>query len=138
MIVDQFMTKSLTTSGTSAQFPTGVISDTGSAVDEWDLGLVGGSEALYLVLNITANTGTSPTMTPTLESDDNTGFSSALTVWTCPVQFTSSNTAGLFEFPLPKVRERYLRLSTGTIGGSASPGFTFTAYITSFATSGRL
>lgn len=135
MILDRFLTKSLTTSGTSDQNPTGVIVDGGSAVDEFDLGLLTGGEPLWLVINITTAAGTSPTMTPSLKSDDNTSFSSATTIWTCPDELSAT---GLKVYKMPKVRERYVRFHTGSIGGSASPGFTFTAAITVHPPSGLL
>jgi hypothetical protein len=135
MVQDAFLTKSLTSSGTSAQYPTGVIESGGSAVDEWDLGLLSGSEPLFLAINVTATTGTDETFTPTLVSDDNVGFSSGTVIWTCPVAITAT---GLYIYRLPAVRERYVRLSTGTIGGTSTPGFTLTAMITTTAPHGRL
>ena len=134
-VLDRFLTKTLETSGTSTQSPTGVIADGGSAVDEFDLGLVMGTETLYLLINVTAVTGTSPTMTPTLATDDNTSFSSATTVWTAPAAITAVNT---YVYPLPKIRERYAVFKTGTIGGSSTPGLTFTVAITPFVPSGLL
>ena len=137
---DAFLTKTLTTSGASAQYPTGAISDGGSAVDEWNVGVVVGAP-LYIFLNIESSTGTSETMTPTIEQDDAVTFGSATVIWTCPFEINDGNTPDLFCFKLPDVTEengKYIRFSTGSIGGSGSPGFTFSVYLTTTAPHGRI
>lgn len=135
MFLDALQTKSITTSGAGAQYPTGAISNGGAAVDEFDLGLLLGTEPLYFYINVTAVTGTdTPTFTPVLQSDDNVAFSSATTVWTANAAITAT---GLTVFKMPKVRERYMRLSTGTVGGT-NPVFTFTCGLTTQPPSGRL
>ncbi len=135
MVQDAYLTKTLTTSGASAQFPTGVITNGGSAVDEWDLGLLSGAEPLYLFVNITAVSGTNtPTFTPSLVHDDEVAFGSAVVWWSCPVAITAT---GLYEYKLPACRERYARFSTGSIGGT-NPVFTMTVTLTTTAPHGRL
>lgn len=136
MILDVLMTKSLTTSGTGSQFPLGPITAGGSGVDEFDMGLLVGDEPLWFWINVTGSSGTSPAMTPTLVSDDNVAFSSTALLWTCPDSIVA--TSGLKVYKIGKCRERYVRLETGTIGGSATPVLTFSCGFTIHPPSGLL
>ena len=91
----------------------GVISATGST-GYIDLGAAGtnGGTAWAWITNIT---GTATSAAVVLQSDDNTGFSSAATEAT----FTFSNTKAI-EATLSGTIDRYLRLNTTSLGGATN------------------
>jgi hypothetical protein len=101
----------------------GTISATGAQTSPAyiDLGAVG-SAGGYAWLFVRAISGTATSATVLLQSDDNTGFSSALTEGT----FTFSTT-GVVEVALTGTVDRYVRLSTSGMGGATN--FAVTAIV---------
>lgn len=119
---DAYCTKSLTTSGTSAQYPTGAIVSGGSAVDEIDLSKLPLNGDLYLWIAATLSSGAG-NLAVVLESDDNTGFSSAQDRVVMPTLTGGTDTYR--EVPLGYVPERYGRIRltpTGTAVFAVSAG----------------
>lgn len=94
----------------------GTISATGAQTSPAyiDLGAAGAAGG-YAWLFVRAITGTATNASVLLQSDDNTGFSSAATEGT----FTFS-TEGVVEVSLSGAIDRYLRLSTSSLGGATS------------------
>lgn len=73
--------------------------------------------------------GTSPTLAIAVQSDDNSGFSSAATLLTNPTLAAAAFATGArIVIPMPWTNERYLRLAY-TMGGT-SPTCTVDAYLT--------
>jgi hypothetical protein len=96
----------------------GTISATGAQTSPGyiDLGAVG-SAGGYAWLWVTAVTGTATSATILLQSDDNTGFSTPATEAT----FTFSSASGRAqEQALSGTVDRYLRLSTSSMGGATN------------------
>jgi len=92
---------------------------------------VGPGEALWLVMVSKADPGgTSPTLAPSVEVDDNSGFSSARTVLTGPTLAAADFPSGtIFTMPWPvNLNEQYARVKY-TCGGT-SPTFTVDAWLT--------
>lgn len=139
MTGDRYMTKAMggdvdapaSTSGTSIQYPTGPIDMDETAVDEIDLGAGAGvagtpgaglHRQLWLWVQGTGCTGTgSLTLDVTVETDDNTSFSSAATRFTTPqLTMTQATSAGFYICtPLPYLPERYARIGLDPSGTSA-------------------
>jgi len=89
------------------------------------LGAISASQYLYATLHVTAASGTSPTLDVTIESDDNSGFTSATTRGT----FTQA-TGVTSQWLTPvagAITDDYWR-AVYTIGGSG-PSFTFVVSI---------
>ncbi len=91
---------------------------------------LGSGEPLAVVVTVdTALAGTSPTFAFALQSDDNSGFSSAATVVTSATISGAANAPAGARFILPvppaSATERYLRLNY-TLGGT-TPTITVTA-----------
>lgn len=87
---------------------------------------IGIGEPMYMIFNIEAVSGTSPTLTITVQTDDNSSFSSASTIATAtalapPVANTQ------IVVPLPRANERYLS-AYYDVGGT-SPSVTITAHL---------
>ena len=107
---------------------------TASSTDYLDLGAdrdIGVGNPKYIVVTSKAAPGgTSPTIAISIETDDNSSFSSATTLLThatiAGAAFASGTRAVI---PVPFTNERYMRLKY-TLGGS-SPTFTVDADITS-------
>lgn len=102
-----------------------------ASTDNLDFGTfprdVGRGEPLAIVLSVDVTAGgTTPTLTVTVQTDDNTGFSSAATVLVSPTYTAAQLVAGAtFILPLPSSNERYLRLSY--LQGGTSPTVTVSA-----------
>ena len=85
--------------------------------------------AVLITVDVAAG-GTSPTLIATLQSDDNTSFSSAATVAVSPTFAGATLVAGYqFILPIPvgTATEQYIRLSY-TVGGT-TPTVTVTAIV---------
>ena len=101
-----------------------------------DLGVardIGNGENLYLVLLVTEtmdDAGDDSTLAVTLQTDDNTSFSSATTLETLTT-FAALTAAGTVVYKRidPASYERYIRLYYTTANGDLSAG-KFTAFIT--------
>jgi hypothetical protein len=104
---DTYMTKTITTSGTGAQYPTGAIVSGGSAVDEIDLSKVSarGNLVLWIAANLDSGSGN---LAVVFQSDDNTSFNSAQDRVTMPTLTGGTDTYR--EAPLPFIPERYGRI----------------------------
>ena len=81
---------------------------------------------LYVAVVLEASGGTSPTLQVIVQTDDNSGFSSAVALHTGPALAQASNRVQII--PIPHTNERYLRL-TYTQDGT-SPTATVSAFIT--------
>lgn len=111
------------------------LSATGASTNLIDLGAerrIGSGEPMAAVVTVdVALAGTSPTFAVTVQSDDNSGFSSAATVVTSATISGAANApAGAkFVVPLPSgfATERYIRLNY-TLGGT-TPTITVTAFL---------
>jgi hypothetical protein len=82
---------------------------------------IGPGERAPLVVTVTETFNTLTSLTISIETDDNSGFSSATTVWTSPA-YTLAQLAIGAKYLLPDVipvgvNERYVRLKY-TVGGS--------------------
>lgn len=92
---------------------------------------VGPGERLWLVIASKADPGgSSPTLQPSIEVDDNSGFSSIRTVLTGPVLAAADFPAGqIVSIPWPmNLNEQFAQVKF-TLGGS-SPTFTVDAWLT--------
>ena len=84
------------------------------------IGALSASQSMYVAVHITAASGTSPTLDLELESDDNSGFSSA----TSRITFTQATTTGWQWAKVDgAITDDYWRI-TYTLGGT-SPSFEF-------------
>lgn len=106
---------------------------TAASTNSIDLGVattyIGSGEPMCVVIQATvAMGGTSPTMIATLQSDDNSSFSSASTVVVSPT-FSSFAAGAKYVLPIPPgtATERYIRLNY-TMGGT-SPTITVDAFL---------
>ena len=81
---------------------------------------------LYVAVVLEASGGTSPTLQVIVQTDDDSGFSSAVALHTGPALAQASNRVQII--PIPHTNERYLRL-TYTQDGT-SPTATVSAFIT--------
>lgn len=106
---------------------------TAASTDYIDLGAVrniGAGESLYLVLHITTaftDSGSDSTMTPSLETDDNTSFSSVATLRTYDVfaALTAINTIRKYRLePVTDAGsyERYLQMRYTIANGNLTTG----------------
>ena len=106
-----------------------VLTATAASTDVIDLKQdrdVGIGEPMYIVVNIKAVSGTSPTLTITAQTDDNSAFPSAATlVASASLAPPVANTQQVLMFP--RSNERYVRLNY-TVGGT-SPSITVDAYL---------
>jgi hypothetical protein len=85
------------------------------------LGALSASQGLSASLHVFTLSGTSPTLTVKVQSDDNSGFSSA----TDRITFSTASTrSGQFAYINGAVTDTYWRVSW-TIGGSATPTVAF-------------
>lgn len=93
---------------------------------------IGVGEPLWLVLVVkVAAGGTSPTMALSVETDDNSGFSSASTIITFPTLAAADMALGaVHAYPFPLANERYVR-GKFTLGGT-SPTVTVDLYLTPY------
>jgi hypothetical protein len=113
------------------------ITSTGASTDYIDLGAardISRGEPLWLIAVITATSGISPTINMALQTDDNTSFSSALTVATTgTLTSPAAGTTLILAVALQSAQaaERYLR-AYFTLGGT-SPSFTLDCWITNQA-----
>ncbi len=87
---------------------------------------IGIGEPMYCVINIKAVSGTSPTLAPSIHTDDNSSFSSAETLASLAAATPVANT--LIVMPLPRTNQRYLSLYYDV--GGTSPSVTIDAYLT--------
>lgn len=94
-------------------------STTSSAVQ---LGAVSATQRIFIALHVLSVSGSSPTLDIKLQSDDNSGFTSA----TDRITLTQATTAGTAQFTslAGAVTDNYWRISY-TIGGSSTPTFSF-------------
>lgn len=84
-------------------------------------------EPMYLVCNIEAVSGTSPTLTINLETDDNAAFSSTAIIASSPA--LAPPVAGTrVVIPMPIANERYLS-AFYDVGGT-TPSVTITSHLT--------
>lgn len=86
---------------------------------------IGKGEKIPIVVEVTAASGTSPTLDVAVQMDTTSAFSSATTVQTA-AQVTAAGRVALWVLP-EQITERYLRLNY-TVGGT-SPSFTIDSYI---------
>lgn len=107
-----------------------VVAANGRSTDVVDLKQdrdIGLGDPVFLVVNVNAVSGTSPTLQVAIHTDDNSGFSSAATLVSSPV--LAPPVAGQsIVVPLPRTNERFLS-AFYTVGGT-SPSFTLDAYLT--------
>lgn len=100
-----------------------------ASTDVLDLGASGAISQLgrpmYVVVVVEASGGTSPTLAVAVQTDDNSGFSSALVAATFPATAQTTRTQVL---PLPDITERYVRLTYTQAG--TSPTATVSAFLT--------
>lgn len=106
---------------------------TAASTNSIDVGVarqIGPGEPLWIVIvSKAAPGGTSPTIAISVETDDNTGFSSAATLATHPTLAAAAFGSGTrIVIPVPYSNERYLQLKY-TLGGT-SPTFTVDAFLT--------
>lgn len=107
-----------------------VVTATAGSTDVLDLKQdrdIGIGEPVYLVTNISAVSGTSPTLVIAIQSDDNSGFSSA-SVLASSASLAPPVAGQQIVVPLPRTNERYLRANY-TVGGT-SPSITLDSYFT--------
>lgn len=92
---------------------------------------VGVGKPLWLVIQSQAAPGgTSPTIAISLETDDNSSFSSAVVAATSPALTAAEFASGtIYAMPWPRENERHNRLKY-TLGGTL-PTFTVSAFLTS-------
>lgn len=89
-----------------------------------------GTPLWLIVLSKVAAGGTSPTIAISIETDDNSSFSSATTLLTDATRAGADFGAGAMAvIPWPRTNERYNRVKY-TLGGT-SPTFTLDAFLTS-------
>lgn len=123
MIIDKRMQVSSSQALTATAASTDVI-DLGSDRD------IGPGRSMWLV--VVAKTGlggTSPTLAVSVETDDNSGFSSAATLLTGPTLAAAAFATGqIHVLPMPMTNERYIRAKF-TLGGT-SPTATVDAWFT--------
>lgn len=110
--------------------PSNVSRTSSSTGTERQMGAVGATQRLYAALHVISASGTSPTLDVKIQSDDNSGFTSA----TDRITFTQA-TAKTSELSsvAGAITDDYWRVSY-TIGGSDTPTFAFavTAGIATF------
>jgi hypothetical protein len=107
------------------------ITSTGASEDYIDLGAardISRGQPLWLVIVLTASSGTGQTIAAALQHDDNTSFSSATTVATTGTLTSPAAGTMLILAVQAQTAERYLRANY-TIGGT-NPSFTIDAWIT--------
>lgn len=114
------------------------ITATAASADIIDLGIAGRSvgtgEDVYLVVQVVSaftDTGNDSTVTVTLETDDNTGMSSAATLLTVGT-FAALSAVGsrlIVRLPISAAYERYIGLRYTVAGGNLTTG-AVTAFLT--------
>lgn len=109
---------------------------TNASTDYIDLGAArdiakGNPLWFYAVVDTTATSGGSATLTTALVTDDNTSFSSATTLYTTSAVAVASLTAGtvLAKVRIPSTTERYLRTNWVVATADLTAG-NFSAFIT--------
>lgn len=89
------------------------------------VGAVGSTQTMYAALHVLSASGTSPTLDVIIESDDNSGFTSD----TDRITFTQATGIGSeWSTVAGAITDDYWRIRY-TIGGSATPTFTFAVVI---------
>lgn len=123
MILDSRLQLSAAQELTASAVSTNVI-DLGADRD------IGVGDPLWLVIPVLVSmTGTSPTFSVSIQTDDNSGFSSATTLLASSAVAGSTIPAGtLIVVPFPFANERYVRANY-TLAGT-SPTITIDAYLT--------
>lgn len=102
---------------------TAASTDTIDLKQDRDLGI---GEPMYVIVNIGAVSGTSPTLAIAIQTDDNSAFSSPATLLTAPTLSPPvANSQQVLMFP--RGNERHLRLNY-TVGGT-SPSIAVNAYL---------
>jgi len=85
---------------------------------------------LFVVLQVNADFATCTSVTPSVQTDDASNFSSAETVMTLPTYPVASLTAGMTAVvPLPLGLKKYVRMYYTVAGSNATTG-KISAYIT--------
>ena len=110
-----------------------VLSASGASADYLDLNSdrdIGPGTPLWLVIAPKAvPTGTSPTISVSIQTDDNAGFASPETVASMAAVAGADFANNLIVVPWPFTNQRYCRVYY-TLGGT-TPGFTVDAFLTS-------
>tara|TARA_Y100000310_G_scaffold342527_1_gene446165 strand:- start:12152 stop:12577 length:426 start_codon:yes stop_codon:yes gene_type:complete len=109
-----------------------VLSASGASTNTIDLGSdrkIGKGEPMAVVVFVSAidTTSGNETYSVGVETDDNTGFSSATTLTSADIPASEQKEGGQLVIPLGHVNERYIRLSL-TLGGT-TPSVTYSAYL---------
>ncbi len=107
-----------------------VVTATAGSTDVVDLNQdrdIGIGDAVFLVVNISAVSGTSPTLTIAIQTDDNSAFSSPATL-AQSASLAPPTANSQIVVVLPRTNERYLRANY-TVGGT-SPSITLDAFFT--------
>lgn len=109
------------------------ISANAASTDQIDLGSarkIGPGKPMWIVLaSKAAPTGTSPTLTVAVQTDDNSAFSSAAVLHTTAALSATDLAVGKHVvIPMPYTNEQHLRLNF-TVGGT-SPVFVLDAWLT--------
>lgn len=129
MALDAWLTKSIAVNSATTFYPTGAITKGGSAVDEVYFLGPRFDEPLFLAIYVpAAPTGTTPTLTVSLETDDNAAFSSPRAVSQGAAAITA---AGVFLVggAISFVPDAYYRIKL--VAGGTTPNFgTVTATLT--------
>jgi hypothetical protein len=89
---DTYMRKTAAISSATTTYPTGVIAPGGSAVDEMELWHAPLHQSLYAVVHVPQASGGTPSLIVSVETDDNTSFSSAAT----PIVMENITAAGTY------------------------------------------
>ena len=125
MAFDALATKSVAVGAAGTFFPVGPIVVGGASVDEFDMHKTPLQGSTMAVIVPAAVTGTSPVLTVTIESDDNTSFSSPQQRTAGPTITGTSgpngNGSGRYEYTVPYIPERYIRVNLTASG--TSPNF---------------
>jgi hypothetical protein len=121
--------KNLQFSDSQALTATAVSTNIYDATTDRDLGP--GEPMAMVVYAETVLGGTTPTLAVSIQTDDNSGFSSAATLVTSET-FTELTVGQIIVIPLTMDNERYLRLNY-TLGGT-SPTATVSAYLQPLST----
>lgn len=89
---------------------------------------IGKGEPMALVVGVdVAMAGTTPTFAAAIQTDDNTGFSSATTLMTGQTYSTTLAAGTIMVIPIPETSERYVRANY-TLGGT-TPTVTVTSWV---------
>jgi hypothetical protein len=96
--------------------------DTVDLKQDRDIGI---GEQVFLIVNVKAVSGTSPTLSVSLQTDDNAAFSSAITL--SQTAAATPVAGSQIVVPFPRTNERHLA-AFYTVGGT-TPSFTIDAHI---------